>query len=371
MISEKHDTLTIFYWLAEWIKDGGPIPQETACDYSKALLGAISRAFCNGTTLSDYVDKCFNVLCSKSYNDLPPCFIRIDIAHLVKLVCRWKCLAGTNKYRLKQFYVRCVILLVEAKCIDEFEKILVNILTVSMSQTEGDLTKSTGKCPSEEARTRLLFNIRGSKINENEVVKSTIDNNDTFPDHSDEETDVSSKLKQNSKINAFLNTIKSKSSSNSLVEGDRISPYFLPDFSKNILRLCKEFPLWSNVMSPVFKSPYECATSAAVEGDFSLLKNNILKKNTTTMTVDRFLVTHLKSIESSMKIARSSQLQENNFHEIHFANKIEKPISRMSPVSLLNFIPSDKEYESDLTEYENKHEKNQRFIDENEKKTDR
>jgi len=163
-----------------------------------------------------------------------------------------------------------------------------------------------------------------------------------------------------------INTInyQLKSSSNSLVEGDRISPYFLPEFTKNILRLCKEFPSWSNIMSPVFKSPYECVTSAAVEGDFST-KNNILKQNTTTMTVDRFLVTHLKSIENSMKIARSSQLQENNFHEIHFANKIKKPISRMSPVSLLNFIPSDKEYESDETEYENKHEKNQRFIDKN------
>lgn len=116
MISEKHDTLTIFYWLAEWIKDGVPIPQEATCDYSKALLGAISRAFCNGLTLSDYVDKCFNAICSTSYNDLPLCFNRIDIAHLVKLVCRWKCLTGTNKYRLKQFYVRCVILLVGTKC---------------------------------------------------------------------------------------------------------------------------------------------------------------------------------------------------------------------------------------------------------------
>lgn len=41
MWSEQHDTLSIFYWLAQWTKDGAPIPQETACEYSKALLGAI------------------------------------------------------------------------------------------------------------------------------------------------------------------------------------------------------------------------------------------------------------------------------------------------------------------------------------------
>lgn len=121
-----------------------------------------------------------------------------------------------------------------------------------MSQKEGDLVEGTGKCPSEESRTRLLFNIRGCKINENDVVKSTMNNNDILHDHSDEETEVSSKSKQKSKINAFLNAIKSKSSSNSLVEGDRISPYFLPEFTKNILRLCKEFPLWSNILCPQF-----------------------------------------------------------------------------------------------------------------------
>lgn len=75
-------------------------------------------------------------------------------------------------------------------------------------------------------------------------------------------------------------------------------------------------------------------------------KKNILKQNTTTMTVDRFLVTHLKSIESSMKIARSRQLQKDSFREINDTNNIEKPISQvissMSPVSLLNSVHSDK-----------------------------
>lgn len=48
MLSEKQDTLTIYYCLAQWLKDGVPIPQEAVCDYSKAILGGITRAFCNG-----------------------------------------------------------------------------------------------------------------------------------------------------------------------------------------------------------------------------------------------------------------------------------------------------------------------------------
>lgn len=73
-------------------------------------------------------------------------------------------------------------------------------------------------------------------------------------------------------MNEYLDKIKFKSISYSLKEGDRLSPYYLPEFANNILRLCKEFPLWSNIICLIFKSPYKSATSAAVEGDFALLK---------------------------------------------------------------------------------------------------
>lgn len=45
MISERQDTLTIYNWLAWWLKSGIKTPNETVCDYSTALLGAITRAF--------------------------------------------------------------------------------------------------------------------------------------------------------------------------------------------------------------------------------------------------------------------------------------------------------------------------------------
>lgn len=65
MLSEKQDTFTIYYWLAMWIKDGVSVPQESVCDYSMALLGAITRAFCNGMTIRNYVDSCIEILSCK------------------------------------------------------------------------------------------------------------------------------------------------------------------------------------------------------------------------------------------------------------------------------------------------------------------
>jgi len=41
MISEKHDTITITFWIEIWIKSGINPPNEAVSDYSKALLGAM------------------------------------------------------------------------------------------------------------------------------------------------------------------------------------------------------------------------------------------------------------------------------------------------------------------------------------------
>jgi len=60
--------------------------------------------------------------------------------------------------------------------------------------------------------------------------------------------------------------------------GDRLNALHCPDLIKPLLRICSEFPLWSAVTVPHFKSPNLTATSARVEGYFSTLKSSILTK---------------------------------------------------------------------------------------------
>jgi hypothetical protein len=83
-----------------------------------------------------------------------------------------------------------------------------------------------------------------------------------------------------SKITIFLDEIKRESKSRAYLKGDKISVlvYFIPEFGKQILRICKEFPFWTHVMRSLFiNSPYDTATSASVERNFSELKNRILQ----------------------------------------------------------------------------------------------
>lgn len=59
-LSEKQDMMTIYYWLFNWINTGMTIPNECVCDYSKALLGAITRTFYKRKSLQEYIDTCFS-----------------------------------------------------------------------------------------------------------------------------------------------------------------------------------------------------------------------------------------------------------------------------------------------------------------------
>ena len=80
-----------------------------------------------------------------------------------------------------------------------------------------------------------------------------------------------------------------ESKSRAHFEGDKISAYFISEFGEQILRICKEFPLWTNVMRPFFNSQYETATSAYVEGNFSeLKKQNITNIHTNVCRPFRF-----------------------------------------------------------------------------------
>lgn len=112
LISEKHDTNILAYWLREWLRSGIPCPTDIVTDYALALLNAVCLAF-ETTDLNTYVNRCFAVIEENNTIVKPRCSIRIDIAHLIKLVTRWKCFRNTHT-RVKEFFLRCIGLL--AKC---------------------------------------------------------------------------------------------------------------------------------------------------------------------------------------------------------------------------------------------------------------
>lgn len=186
----------------------------------------------------------------------PIYYLRIDVAHLIKLVYRWTCWKGKRTITLKEYYVRCTKLLIKSESLFEFQNILIDILTVCYSETEGECQISNTNHPSKVAREKLLnqlkhislFEIAGAieecnesvdednKDNANQIGNDG--NNELF---SEEENNYSKSTF--SKITIFLDEIKRESKSRAHLKGDKISAYLIPELGKQILRICKEFPL--------------------------------------------------------------------------------------------------------------------------------
>lgn len=70
------------------------------------------------------------MLLASNYKKLITCIIRIDIAHLIKLVCRWPCFDYTPA-SVKDFYIRCVGILSKCTTIDDFNHLCTDVLSVS------------------------------------------------------------------------------------------------------------------------------------------------------------------------------------------------------------------------------------------------
>lgn len=45
MLSESHNTNTIFFWLLEWRRNGVLLPKEVVADFSMALINAVCMSF--------------------------------------------------------------------------------------------------------------------------------------------------------------------------------------------------------------------------------------------------------------------------------------------------------------------------------------
>lgn len=126
MLSECQDTATITFWLQRWLKDVHKSPKECVCDFSLALLGAICRAL-NDCSLNIYLKKCISILHGLTTEKLA-CYIQIDVAHLIKTVCRWKCYPKKAKL-VRKFYIRCVGLMINCASFDILKHLVLSTLS--------------------------------------------------------------------------------------------------------------------------------------------------------------------------------------------------------------------------------------------------
>lgn len=212
------------------------------------------------------------------------------------MVCRWKCFKDKHA-RIKDFFVRCVGVLSNITTLENFQRICQDILTVAFSETE-DISVNDNKLTCFNAQQRLLNMIKTHNF---EYYEGDIDDYlDEIPNNESPKC-----------INNFLRDIEKNSKQ--INSGDRPNPYYCYDFGINLLRISKEFPLWTSTMTP--DGINNVATSARSEEYFNEIKNLIFK-GAKNIRADKFLISHIRSISGTMKILNADTTSANETTKI-------------------------------------------------------
>lgn len=305
MLTERHDTNSISHWLLEWVKDGAPIPKIVVMDQSLALMSAAVKSFTQYTSLKMYLEVCSSWIIGCEFIPLPTTMIRNDFNHVMKLLSSWPEFKNSS-YRIKNFYLRSIALLIQSKVFEEIKSLIKSIFIVALFETEGrDI--NTGQLNVCECNKQALK----IKIAAIEDIPNTI-NNDNNENENEIELNECNIILDNTETSdpeyfeqiklVYQNCINlSKKYDN----GDRDNHQYNIKIAEKLLKFCRLLPCWSAVMVPYFGFGNTTQTSASSESQFNDLKNRVFKHLTLPIRIDRFLITHINSFTGTMNLVAS------------------------------------------------------------------
>ncbi|KAL7289635.1 hypothetical protein TKK_0016489 [Trichogramma kaykai] len=292
ILTERHDTNRLKLFLMDAVHLGAPIPHETRCAGSLALLNALSLAF-NKCNYSEYQNHCVKVL----KNEVPcvkPCFIRSDEAHVIKSACRWKCFLKKDS-RVKDLYVRCISYAMEIKCFNELLKLIETIFIIS--NTKSIEENSTCEIVVEDMKNKLkTFTYEDENDNEN-------DNPFTKEEFSEV---VRGDIK--TILDNIYNKVENSCRTKELNVELKPNVYYCPKIKDNILYLFAQFASWTNIMVPFYNTKNPQATSAICEEYFKDRKHN--DTLCYPVNANKFFLQNLKTTDALTTAAKAFLIRQ-------------------------------------------------------------
>lgn len=326
MLSAKHDNDSISYWLCRWRRDGAPLPKVIVTDQSLALIYAVVRVFTHLSSLQQYLDCCYIAVTENKREVLPQCYIRIDVAHILKLFSTWKPIKNSPK-RVKDFYLLCLAQVITARSYSDVLVLLEYMFNVMFSETEGLDVNTQLPTTSERSKFFLRNKIEGT----GEEFLTLLTSSDQPDSQSNEYVDNdSNEFNMNTEDgvvgNGFYNQVVAIAKRSSEVvkdePGDHDNLQYLPSLGDMLVKQCKYLPLWSNIMITHFNVRNRNASSSGSESAFNQLKNRVFSAEKLPMRIDEFVEKHIDSIDGSLTLT-AAKINSNVRGESTFENNVE------------------------------------------------
>lgn len=245
MLSEKHNTEFIEYWLKNWLRMGASPPNEAHCYCSRSLLIALCGAF-NQQIIKNYVDSSFlsatqrNRKCDQWRLST---FLRIDVAHIMHFCAKWQSIKTQKHPYLKSFYLRTIALMIDCQSVEKFKQIMLLICMIALQPYEDTIIiLSEFQLSVKEGRQTLekFISVRGPIIQELDISANSYkkEHRDTIEMT---ESSVDKNLTVTHRwIETLINIVKPKDVEKT---GTEINAFYLPNFVEQIEKIAKEFPL--------------------------------------------------------------------------------------------------------------------------------
>lgn len=157
MLSEKHNNVAIYNWLAKFLSSDVPRPKETVCDQSLALLSSIVQCFTQYSSLQVYLDVCADILLGRLQPNthwLPLCYVRTDVAHFIKLASKWVPLKSTTPL-VREIILRSIGLIIKSQSLDSIHSLLYALFIVLTNETDGIETNTNEITPCQHHKNIL------------------------------------------------------------------------------------------------------------------------------------------------------------------------------------------------------------------------
>uniref|UniRef100_A0ABD2X5W1 Uncharacterized protein n=1 Tax=Trichogramma kaykai TaxID=54128 RepID=A0ABD2X5W1_9HYME len=345
----------------KWIIAGAPAIRQIVTDGSKALQNAVSLCY-NKCSFKKYLDWCHR-LAMGSKIELPNCYIRADIAHLIKAACRWNCFPKDNEIA-KDFYVRLIACLSKVDNFKDFSKIIFQIFIACGSSKLSETTSHSIDCLKDIIKSHKLhlcddececdlcceptldeYHLKKTNKNTpqdaeakqkesvNEDEKNESVNEDEKHESVNEEKTNESVNEGNKNSSLIVNAIKDiqASASEHFCHDCQLSDnkYFCKDLIKNITVLFTEYPTWTNIMLETFGSKIMVATSGRSECLFSDLRNitEISRPITCQLFIAEYVNYYLRgSVNTAMSDLINSTLKSPHLQSRR--KKLKKVVNR-------------------------------------------
>lgn len=249
MISEKIDYPLVMYWLGSWFENGARKPREAISNYCRVFLSAMCLAF-NGFSLESYIHKQFAAVSGvessdyqwpKSSSSPTRTSIRVDLRNLRSIVSHWRCFEKVNHPCIREFYIRCVDLMIEAKTFDEFTQLLSLTIVVAFNARE-DAVLETMKLTPRMSRKKLEAIIAKNPQAAHDIAAFEGDNHPA-----NDEPVLEDVFVDTDQLRPVTNWLEGlvKQAKSLKTQGSELNAFYLPEFAENLVSIALDFPLWT------------------------------------------------------------------------------------------------------------------------------